>query len=304
MQSQDVSGALKPAGTRIGSILPTLLGLDADAFSLVRRACWPLLDLGFRVWLAQQFFVSGLIKITHWDTALDLAAHEYPVSWMSPTAAAYTGAAIEVIAPIFLASGLLTRYAATALLALSLVIQFSYQPFDSQLFWIALFGWYAVAGAGSMSLDQLLRRGLADSALPWVPRIIRISGAVRARFSPVYLSAIRIWLGVTLLAVGFGHADLGLWLPLATLSAWPPWAAVIGGALMVLGLATRWVSVVLVFGSVVVPMMNTGLTTDSFGTIVLAMIAILGAGSAAADPLIARSLAPRHPHMQGKPSLV
>ena len=302
MQLQDVSSTPKPAGRRIGSILPNIIALNADIFALLRRVCWPLLDLGFRIWLAQQFFVSGVIKVTHWETALNLAAQEYPVSWMSPAAAAYTGAAIEVIAPIFLASGLLTRYAATALLALSLVIQFSYQPFDSQLFWIALFGWYAAAGAGSMSLDQLLRRGLADSALPWVPRIIRMSEAVRARFSPVYLSAIRVWLGVTLLAVAFGRADLGLWLPLATLSAWAPWAAVIAGALMVLGLATRWVTVVLVFGSVVVPMVNTGLTADSFGTMVLAMIAILGPGPAALDRLIARSLARRYPQLEGKPS--
>jgi len=302
MQLQDALGERKPADSRIGSILPTIIALNADAFILLRRVCWPLLDLGFRIWLAQQFFVSGLIKATHWQTALDLAAHEYPVSWMSPTAAAYTGAAIEVIAPIFLASGLLTRYAATALLALSLVIQFSYQPFDSQLFGIALFGWYAVAGAGSMSLDQLLRRGLADSALPWVPHIIRISEAVRARSSPTYLSAIRIWLGVTLLAVGFGYADLGLWLPVATLSAWAPWVAAIGGALMVLGLATRWVAVVLVFGSVVAPMMNIGLSADSFGTMVFAMIAILGAGPAALDRLIARSLARRYPQLDGKPS--
>ena len=172
---------------------PTVIALIADTFLLLRRVCWPPLDLRFRFWLAQQFFVSGLIKVTHWETALDLAAHEYPVSWMSPTAAAYTGAAIEVIAPIFLASGLLTRYAALALLTLSLVIQFSYQPFDSQLFWIALFGWYAVTGAGPISLDQVLRRGLADSALPWVPRIIRISEAVRERVSPTYLSTIRIW---------------------------------------------------------------------------------------------------------------
>src|SRR5882724_7583602 len=302
MQSRDISSALKPAGSRIGSILPTLIALNADAFSLLRRAFWPLLDLGFRIWLAQQFFISGLLKVTHWETALELAAHEYPVSWMSPMAAAYTGAAIEVIAPIFLASGLLTRYAATALLGLSLVIQFSYQPFDNQLFWIAMFGWYAVAGAGPMSLDQLLRRGLTDSALPWVPRIIRISEAVRARVSPMHLSAIRIWLGFTLLAVAFGHTDLGLWLPVTTLSAWAPWAAVVGGALMIVGLATRWVAVILVFGSVVAPMMNTGLTTDSFGTMVFAMIAILGAGPAALDQLIARSLARRLPQLEGKPS--
>jgi len=137
MQSQDLSSALKSAGSRIGSIFPTMIALSAGAFNLLRRACWPLLDLGFRFWLAQQFFVSGVLKVTHWETALELAAHEYPVSWMSPTAAAYTGAAIEVIAPVFLASGLLTRYAAMALLALSLVIQFTYHPLDGQLFWIA-----------------------------------------------------------------------------------------------------------------------------------------------------------------------
>ena len=234
------------------------------ASCLLRRLCWPLLDFGFRIWLAQQFFVSGLLKVTHWQTALDLAAHEYPVSWMSPTAAAYTGAAIEIVAPIFLASGLLTRYAAIALLALSLVIQFSYQPFDNQLFWIALFGWYAVTGAGPMSLDQLLRRGLADSALPLVPRIIRLSETVRRRVSPTYLSVIRLWLGIALLAVAFGHTDLGLWLPTTTLSAWVPWAAAIGGVLLVLGLATRWVAVVLVFGSVVAPMMGIGLERRQF----------------------------------------
>jgi putative oxidoreductase len=302
MQSQDPASALKLAGSRIGSIFPTLIALSADAFSLLRRACWPLLDVGFRIWLAQQFFVSGVLKVTHWETALELAAREYPVSWMNPTAAAYTGAAIEVIAPIFLASGLLTRYAALALLALSLVIQFSYHPLDGQLFWIALFGWYAVAGAGPMSLDQLLRRGLADSALPLVPRIIRISEGVRAWFRPAYLSVIRTWLGLTLLAAAFGRTELGLWLPVETLSAWTPWVAVIGGALMVLGLATRWVAVILVFGSVAAPMMNTGLTVDSFGTMVFAMIAILGSGPAAVDQLIARSLARRFPQLEGKPT--
>jgi len=64
-----------------------------------------------------------------------------------------------------------------------------------------------------MSLDQLLRRVSADSALLLVPRIIHISEAIRAWVSPAYLSAIRIWLGLTLLAAAFGRTDLGLWLP-------------------------------------------------------------------------------------------
>ena len=58
----------------------------------------------------------------------------------------------------------------------------------------------------------------------------------------------------------------------------------------------------LVFGSVVAPMMNIGLTADSFGTMVFAMIAILGPGPAAVDWLIGRLLARRYPQLDGKPS--
>ena len=302
MQLQDALGERKPTATRIGSNIPAIIALNADAFILLRRVCWPLLDLGFRIWLAQQFFVSGLLKLTHWETALDLAVHEYPVSWMSATAAAYTGAAIEVIAPIFLASGLLTRYAATALLALSVVIQFSYRPFDSQLFWIALFGWYAVAGAGSISLDHCCAGVLPTARCRGCHASFGSLRSCVREFSPLYLSAIRIWVDVTLLALAFGRTDLKLWLPVATLSAWTPWAAAVGGSLMVLGLATRWVAVVLLFGSVVAPMMNIGLTADSYGTMVFATIAILGAGPAAVDRLIALSLARRYPQLDGKPS--
>jgi len=286
------------------SILPTIISINATMFVILRRACWPLLDLGIRIWLAQQFFVSGLIKVTHWQTALYLATHEYPVPWMSATVAAYTGAAIEVIAPIFLVGGLLTRYAAAALLALTLVIQFSYQAHDSQLFWIALFGWYAITGAGALSLDQLLRRGLADSALPLVPRIIAVSETLRTRCSPAYLSAIRIWLGATLLAIALPQRDVSHWLPVMTFSVWTPAVAAVMGLFLTMGLATRWIGLVLVIESILAPMMVTGFSPDSFGTMVLAMLVILGSGALGADGLIAKSLMRRFPELDGKPSFV
>jgi uncharacterized membrane protein YphA (DoxX/SURF4 family) len=139
---------------------------------VLRGLVWPKIDLLIRLWLAKIFFVSGVLKLTHWQTALDLAVHEYPVSFMSPVAAAYVGVAIEVLGAVFLGLGLMTRYAAIPMLILSLVIQFDYMPFNSQLFWAALYGWYAVVGAGPISVDSLLRRGLADSALPGVPDLM------------------------------------------------------------------------------------------------------------------------------------
>ena len=173
-------------------------------FSLrvLRGIVWPKIDLGMRLWLAKIFVVSGLLKISTWQTALYLSAHEYPVNWMNPVTAAYVGVSIELVGGVLLALGLLTRYAALPMLVLTLVIQFSYLPFDNQLFWAALFGWYALFGAGPVSIDFLLRRGLRDSALPLVPHIVRASEWVRSQLGPLYLSALRVWLAIALLLRG------------------------------------------------------------------------------------------------------
>jgi len=45
---------------------------------VLRALAWPRVELVIRLWLAQIYFVSGVLKLTHWDTALYLATHEYP----------------------------------------------------------------------------------------------------------------------------------------------------------------------------------------------------------------------------------
>ena len=50
----------------------------------MEKTLWPLLDLVIRLWLAQVFFVSGVLKAANWENALNLAANEYPVSWLDP----------------------------------------------------------------------------------------------------------------------------------------------------------------------------------------------------------------------------
>src|ERR1700730_17538550 len=107
---------------------------------VLRGLVWPKIDLLIRLWLAKIFFVSGVLKLTHWQTALDLAVHEYPVSFMSPVAAAYVGVSIEVLSPVVLWLGLMTRYPGTSMIILSLGLQFDSMPFNSQLFWAALSG--------------------------------------------------------------------------------------------------------------------------------------------------------------------
>jgi len=71
--------------------------------------------------------------------------------------------AIYLVCAALLAIGFMTRYAALPLLLLSLITQLRYTPFDTHLFWMALAGWLAIYGAGPISVDNLLRRGLNDS---------------------------------------------------------------------------------------------------------------------------------------------
>src|SRR5271168_4372242 len=104
------ASAAHPAGWT-ESWSPRLIGVHAELFRRIRSLGWPILDVFVRIGLAEQFFISGLLKITNWQAALYLSENQYRVSWMDPVSAAYVGAAIELVCPILLAAGLLTRYA-------------------------------------------------------------------------------------------------------------------------------------------------------------------------------------------------
>jgi NADH dehydrogenase/putative oxidoreductase len=149
-----------------------------------------------RWWLAKVICLRGLAGVMDFPGVLEAARFEYPGHFMSSAAAIYAGTCIEVLAGVLLAIGFMTRYAALALLLISIGIQFAYAPFDSQLFWIAMFTRFAIYGAGPMSLDNLLRRGLSESALLLIPRIVR--GLVHVGFlfgvrNPIATVMNRFW---------------------------------------------------------------------------------------------------------------
>ena len=253
---------------------------------VLRGLVWPKIDVLIRLALAEIFFVSGVLKLTHWNTALDLAANEYPVSFMSPVTAAYVGVSIEVVGAVLLALGFMTRYAAVPMLILSLVIQFAYKPFDSQLFWAALFGWYAIQGAGPVSVDYLLRRGLADSALPLIPRILRWSEWIRVHAAPAYVSLLRIWLAAALLVTAWhvmlpdsGYlSTLALWLPLDVAARVPPTIVLFGGILLLLGLGTRYLAVAMILAMLADAMMDPRQTDAVYLLMTFSIIIIYGGG--------------------------
>jgi putative oxidoreductase len=287
---------------------------------LLRGFLWPTVDLVIRLWLAKIFVVFGILELTGSQTAFGLAAYVHAIKFISPLTAADLGTSIEVLGPLFLALGFMTRYAAVALAGLSLVIRLGGEPFDSQLFWVALFGWYVVMGAGPISIDRLLRHGLANSALPAVPRIVRASEWIRVYLGTIYVSALRIWIGLALIA-GDSLAPMWTFSTSAWLSSWLPLdvaARVSGsfglflGIFLLIGLGTRYAAVAIILtlfaGAMTDPRM-----TDAVYLLMICWIFILyGGGALSVDRLIVALLTKyfpqfdaRDPHqLEGLPRVV
>ncbi len=150
-----------------------------------------------RVTLAHVFFISGLVKLGNWDNALYLAEHEYPVSWLSPAMSATIGVSIELLCPILLALGLMTRLVALPLLILTAVAQTVYQPVNAQVFWIIILGFWIVRGAGADSMDHLLR-GIKNSSLPFAKPLGQLYHFLTDHISPFYMLFIRLWIAAIL----------------------------------------------------------------------------------------------------------
>ena len=133
-----------------------------------------LLLAGTRFWVSWQFLKSGWLKLTTWDTTLELFRSEYHVPLLSPTLAAVAGTAGELLFPALLLLGLLTRVGALGLFAVNLMAVASYwhvlgqDGFEAALAQHVLWGYMliviALCGAGRFSLDHLLekRAGAGD----------------------------------------------------------------------------------------------------------------------------------------------
>lgn len=116
---------------------------------------WPFLLLGIRCWMAHVFWRSGRIKLKHWDATLSLFKFEYKAPFIAPDLAAYLATTFELVCPVLLVAGLMTRLATTPLLIMIAVIQFTYISHQNHLYWSLLLGTILLKGAGPLSLDAL-----------------------------------------------------------------------------------------------------------------------------------------------------
>jgi putative oxidoreductase len=125
----------------------------------------PLLLLGFRLYVARVFFLSGLTKIHDWSITLALFTDEYHVPLLPPAVAATMGAATELSMPILLALGLGTRFGAFVLFFFNIIAVISYPALPDiaikdHILWGTMILVLLLCGPGKISLDHLLGRRL------------------------------------------------------------------------------------------------------------------------------------------------
>jgi putative oxidoreductase len=120
-----------------------------------------LIALAARIGIGTTFFRSGLLKVEGWDsgTTFALFQEEYKLPLIQPEIAATMATAAELTLPPLLFLGLFTRYAAAALLGMTLVIQIFVYPnaFDTHAAWAVCLLFLMKYGAGNLSADRLFR---------------------------------------------------------------------------------------------------------------------------------------------------
>jgi putative oxidoreductase len=129
----------------------------------------PLLLLGFRLYVARVFFLSGLTKIHDWSITVALFTNEYHVPLLPPALAALMGTATELSMPILLTLGLATRFGAFVLFFFNIIAVVSYAALPDiaikdHILWGTMILVILLCGPGKISLDWLLKRRLIGTS--------------------------------------------------------------------------------------------------------------------------------------------
>jgi NADH dehydrogenase FAD-containing subunit len=236
----------------------------------------PGLLLVARIWLSQAIFVHQIMMMMH-GTGFSEAP---PVEAML----------IRSVTPLLLASGLATRP-----VALLLLVGAGQDASEAHLAGpqALLLVWLLIGGAGPLSLDFLLRAGLARVPVLAVRSISRLYAASDAAGEYVLPLGTRVALAIAI-AAGAGFA---IWpVPFTGELVTAPWWTILLCWALLLGFGTRPVTLILcVIGP---PIVLSAKSPDQFEiTLLLLLIAANGAGKASVDALVScwASYHPRTP---------
>lgn len=272
--------------------MQTFLRLSDWIGSRFQAVLQPWVALAVRIWLSQAFLSQAAMAMMGHRLDVRLAA-PLGASWWSDlamhVARSGPGTAVQIVCPVLLAFGLLTRPAAVALLVQSMLLPLPTEAEALRPFWVALLVWLAVLGPGPFALDRLLGRGLQRSAVPGVTKIAAAYRWTSRTLTPATLLGQRAWLAAAPAAIVLpGMAAFANVLPRvpAMVAHLPAWLNLTFGTLLVTGLAVRPVCLVLL---VLVPIGHVMTIDDDrlYWLLALAVLLAGGGGTLALDRAIA-----------------
>lgn len=125
----------------------------------------PVIDLLFRLWIANIFWKAGMTKLANWDSTLYLFEYEYAVPFLPTELAALIGTGVEITMPVLLAIGLGTRFSALVLFVFNIIAVVSYPTLNDigvkdHQYWGLMLLIPLFHGPGALSIDYLLRKRL------------------------------------------------------------------------------------------------------------------------------------------------
>ncbi|MDF2995320.1 MAG: DoxX family protein [Xanthobacteraceae bacterium] len=144
------------AGSPAARPQPAIIGL-------LSRIPYDLIALVARLSMAAVFWQSGQTKVEGWhvsENAIYLFQNEYRLPLIDPVIAANLAAFAEHLFPVLLVLGLATRFAALALLGMTLVIEIFVYPdaWPVHGTWATCFLLLIAQGPGRIALDHLIAR--------------------------------------------------------------------------------------------------------------------------------------------------
>jgi len=133
--------------------------------NIANRFAAPVLDLTFRLYVAQIFFSSGLNRLQSaingdWGSQIFLFDMEHPVPGFSPELAAVITTAGELVLPVLVGLGLFARFGAAGMFLMALIIQLTYVQSPEHILWMALMASIFIKGPGAISVDHFLLKWL------------------------------------------------------------------------------------------------------------------------------------------------
>ena len=125
-----------------------------------------LFALATRWYVSWQFLKSGWLKVSDWQSTLDLFRTEYHVPLLPPALAAVTGAFGELFFSALLVLGIAGRVGPLGLFAVNLMAVVSYRQvllaegyeaaLGQHILWGFMLAMLAIYGLGAISADRLL----------------------------------------------------------------------------------------------------------------------------------------------------